>query len=45
MMSSGSLIMDKPSSVVSFPCIKTEMDQMDLGAHCQTNHLQVGFQL
>ncbi|KAL3997930.1 HMG (high mobility group) box family protein [Acanthocheilonema viteae] len=36
-MSSGSLIMDKPSSTVSFLPIKTELD---LNSHDQTNHLQ-----
>uniref|UniRef100_A0A0R3RTQ4 HMG box domain-containing protein n=1 Tax=Elaeophora elaphi TaxID=1147741 RepID=A0A0R3RTQ4_9BILA len=36
-MSSGSLIMDKPSSAVSFLPIKTEVD---LSSHDQPNHLQ-----
>ncbi|VDO07368.1 unnamed protein product [Brugia timori] len=38
-MSSGSLIMDKPSSAVSFIPIKTEMDLSSHGG--QTDHLQV----
>ncbi|VIO96640.1 Uncharacterized protein BM_BM2521 [Brugia malayi] len=38
-MSSGSLIMDKPSSAVSFIPIKTEMDLSSHGG--QTDHLQL----
>lgn len=37
-MSSGSLIMDKPSPAVSFLPIKTELE---LNSHEQTSHLQV----